>query len=194
MAIISVNAASRVPSRKGGARKLRARGQVPAVVYGGGSDSVPLAINPRDLELGFASTKNPNTLVELKFDDGASRTCMVKDVQRHPLSQAIEHVDFHEISRDQKVALEIPVVLTGRAAGTRVGGSLTQLRRSVTVLISPFDAPATIEVDVTPLGVGQSMRVSQVVAPAGGSILFDRDFAVAEVQGTRESAETAKGA
>lgn len=194
MAIISVNAASRVPSRKGGARKLRAGGQVPAVVYRAGDASTALAINPRDLELGFAASKNPNTLVELKFSDGASRTCLVKEVQRHPVSQAIEHVDFLEVDHEQLVDLTVPLVLTGRAAGTRVGGVLAQLRRSVTVRINPFSVPATVEVDVTPLNVGQSLRVSQIAAPAGGSIIYDRDFAVAEVQGTRESAETAKGA
>lgn len=194
MAIISLNAASRVPARKGAARKLRATGNVPAVVYAAGSSAVPLSINPRDLELGFASTKNPNTLVELVLADGPSRTCVVKEVQRHPVSKVIEHVDFYEVTREQQVVMEIPLVLTGRAAGTRVGGALSQLRRSLTVKISPFDAPATIEVDITPLNVGQALRVSQIAAPAGGSIIFDRDFIVAEVQGTRETAEAGKGA
>ena len=194
MAIISLNATNRVPTRKGGARKLRAGGLVPAVVYRAGADAFPLAINPRDLELGFTSTRNPNTMVELKLDDGASRSCIVKDVQRHPLSQKIVHVDFYEITTDQKIDLDIPLVLTGRAVGTRVGGALTQMRRSLRVRISPFVAPATIEVDITPLNVGDTLRVSQIAAPEGGTILFDRDFGVAEVAGTRASAEATKGA
>lgn len=194
MAIISLNAANRSPSRKGGARKLRASDLVPAVVYRAGADAFPLSINPRDLELGFAGTRNPNTMVELKFDDGSSRSCIVKDVQRHPLSQKIVHVDFYEVLSGQQVDLDIPLVLTGRAAGTRVGGALVQMRRSLRVRISPFVAPATIEVDVTPLNVGEMLRVSQVAAPEGGKILFDRDFGVVEVAGTRASAEAGKGA
>lgn len=194
MATISLNVSNRDGRGKGAARKLRAAGQVPAIVYGRGQNATSVAVDPRSIELGFASTRDPNTLVALAFDDGSTRTCLVRDVQRHPVSQAIEHVDFYEVAPDQELTLSVPVVTTGRAAGTRVGGNLKQLVRRLTVRSLPASIPSTIEIDVSPLNVGQSLKVSELTPPPGTSFVYRKDFAVVEVEGKRVDEAAGKGA
>ncbi len=194
MATISMTASLRDRRGKGAARKLRATGQVPAVVYTAGAAATALSIDPHALEVGFTSSKNPNTLVALEFADGSSRTCIVKDVQRHPVSQAIEHVDFYEVDPSVELVFSVPFTTSGRAAGTRVGGQLAVHIRRVDVRCKPSDIPATVNADVTPLEIGQSLKISQLEAPAGCTYVYRRDYAVVEVQGKREEAAPGKGA
>ena len=183
MATISLNASLRDGRGKGAARKLRATGQVPAVVYGAGSDAVAVSVDPRTLELGFGATQDHNTLVALGFADGSIRTCLVKEVQRHPVGQNIEHVDFYEV--DPEVELTLPVIFTttGRAAGVRAGGTMNVLVRHVDVRCKPAFIPSSVSVDVTPLGVGQSLRVSDIAQPTGCTIVYRNNYAVVEVVG-----------
>lgn len=188
MATISMNAALRDGRGKGDARKLRAKGQIPAVVYTSGGSATSLAIDPHALEVGFASTKDPNTLVALSFADGSSRTCLVKEVQRHPVSQKIEHIDFYEVNPDVALTFSVPFAITGRAAGTRVGGQLEVHIRRVDVRCKPGDIPSTITADVTPLEIGQSLKISQLTPPSGCAFVYRRDFALVEVTGKREDA------
>lgn len=190
MANVSLNATLRQGTGKGGARKLRAAGKAPAVVYGNGTSATQITIDPRTLELSFAREKNPNTLVELKLDDGSSRLTLVREVQRHPVSDAIEHVDFVVVELTTPVQVTVPLVLTGRAAGTRVGGTLNQLIRRIDVRCAAGGIPATIEVDVTPLNIGARLKVSDLTPPAGCTFVYSRDFGVAEVSGKKaEGAE-----
>lgn len=183
MATISLNATLRDGRGKGEARKLRARGQVPAVVYGGGDAATAVSVDPRALELGFGATQDHNTLVALAFADGSTRTCLVKEVQRHPVGQNIEHVDFYEVNPDAELTLPVLFTTTGRAAGTRVGGTMNVLVRHVDVRCKPADIPSTLSVDVTPLNVGQSLRVADLVAPAGCTIVYRNNYAVVEIAG-----------
>lgn len=186
MATISMTASLRDERGKGSARKLRATGQVPAVVYTAGAAATALSIDPHALEVGFKTTKNPNTLVSLAFADGSERTCIVKDLQRHPLGQQIMHVDFYEVDPSVELVFSVPFTVSGRAAGTRVGGQLVVHARRVDVRCKPSDIPATIDVDVTPLEIGQSFKVSEIAAPEGCSFVYRSDYSLVEVAGKRE--------
>lgn len=191
MGIVSLKASPRLERGKGAARKLRAKGMVPGVAYRGGADAAAVAIVPRDLELSFARTKNPNTLVELAFDDGSKRLCLVRDVQRHPVSAQIVHIDFYEVNPDEDVVVSVPLVLEGRAAGARAGGTLEQHIRRMSVRCRPQSIPDTLVADVTPLQIGDELKLSQIPAPAGVVLIYGADYTVAEVQGSRAEGEKA---
>jgi len=196
MATMSLNATLRkTEGKKGAARKLRATGKVPAVLYRGGEAAKAVTIDPHDVELGFKKTQNPNTLIDLHVDDGTHILCVIREVQRHPVSQVIRHIDFYALDLDKTVDVSVPVVIVGRAAGTRVGGTLVQHSRRLQVRSKPLDIPAAIEVDVTPLNIGQSLKVSSLVPPGESLILYTKDFALAEVVGAKaDLPEPAKGA
>lgn len=193
MDTLSVNASLRQANGKGGARKIRKSGQLPGVVYRAGQMPTNITVDPHALELGFQKTRNPNTIVELAFDDGSKRTCLVKETQRHPVNQVLRHVDFFEVTADEPVVVVVPIALHGRPAGVRAGGVMTQVARELTVRCKPADIPATIPVDVTPIEIGQSLRVSQVLAPKGCTLLFKIDSNVIYVSGKSEGNEQGKG-
>lgn len=192
METLSLNATLRPTSGKGGARKVRAAGQLPAVVYRAGETSTAVVVDPHALELAFKKSKNPNSLVELNFDDGSKKICLVREAQRHPVNQVLRHVDFFEVDNDTPVVITVPIALHGRAAGIRAGGVMTQVARQLSVRCKPADIPATIPVDITPIEIGQALRVSEVPAPAGCTILYKVDSNVVYVMGKQETKESGK--
>ena len=113
-------------------------------------------------------------------------------MQRHPVSGQIRHVDFYQVRPDDEAVLQVPFVVEGRAAGTRVGGSMVVLVRTVDVRCKPAHIPSTIKADVTPLNIGQSLRISELTAPEGCTFVYRKDYALVEIQGKAE--ETGKGA
>lgn len=185
MATVNIKAENREGTGKGAARRVRRGGVVPAVVYRAGEAAAPISIDPKELELQFRRTNNPNTLVVLNVG-GRDRTCLVRDVQRHPVSGDIRHVDFYEVTPDQKVVVTVPIEPVGRAEGTRKGGKLRVIQRLLDVRCRPGDIPANVPIDVTALDVGQFIRASQVQPPANTELVFDADFNVLSVLGKRE--------
>ena len=127
---------------------------------------------------------NRNTLVTLGVDD-KSYTCLVKVTQRDPATAILLHVDFYEVDDNEEVLVCVPVNPTGRAAGVTAGGKLRLIRRDLDVRCKPANIPATVDVDVTPLGVGDFVRVSAVQAPAGVEIVAPNDFNIVTVVGKR---------
>jgi large subunit ribosomal protein L25 len=185
MESVTLSATVRDVFGKGAARKLRRDGKLPAIIYRGGDSATHIAIDPNELETIFRHSGNRNTL--LKVDAGGSeRICLVKDVQRHPLSQKIRHLDLYEVNPADSLDLRVPVVASGEAAGVKLGGKLRVIRREIDVRCKPADIPANISVDVTELEVGAMIRVSSVVAPNGVEIICKEDFNLITVAGKRE--------
>jgi large subunit ribosomal protein L25 len=184
MATISLKATSRTSSGKGIARKIRRDGNIPAVVYRGGKDALKLVIDPSEITLKFNRTGNRNTLVKLDLDEG-SRLCLVREVQRHPVSDAIRHIDFYEVVDDQYITVLVPVEAVGTAKGLKLGGKLQIMRRDLKVRCKPADIPATVQVDVTELIIDSFIRVSEVSAPANTELVYGSDFNVLTVAGKR---------
>lgn len=180
----TLNAQPRETGKKGFSRKTRAAGGTVGVVYRAGEPASPIRFDAAELATIFRKTANPNVLVDVVLGD-QTRTCMVREVQRHPVSRAVEHVDFYEVSAGSRVRVDVPVKTVGRAAGTRLGGTLRVLSRKITVACDPLDIPDTIEVDVTPLEVGQFVKASQVKAPEGVSLVYSQDYNVVTVEGKR---------
>lgn len=194
MESLILNATPREGTGKGIARKARKQGRTPGVVYRAGGHATPVSFDLAELATIFRKTADPNTLVSIKVAGSDGRPCLVREVQRDPVSRDVLHVDFYEVDADYVVTVDVALVLTGRAAGTRAGGTLRQLTRSVTVQCAASRIPKSVELDVTPVDVGQFLKVSHISAPEGVKILFSRDYNVVTVEGKRASREEAAAA
>ena len=149
---------------KNEARRLRAAGRVPAVVYGArkagqAPEGVPVAVDPKEVLRILHSESGANTLINLKLDGGESRV-MVRDYQLDPVSHALLHADFYQLAMDREMVVTVPIVIKGESAGVKQqGGLLDFVTRDIQVQCLPVDIPERIEVDVTELMLHQSVRV-----------------------------------
>ena len=150
-------------------RKLKARGFIPAVIYGGTDKPQPLQVSARDINAMMSQASGENVLVELEIgDDGQSRTALVQEVQHSPVRGEIRHVDFHAISMDQMIQAEVPLEPLGTAVGVKTfGGLLEQSLRALAIECLPVDLPDRITVDVSHLNIGDSIHVRDIQLPAG---------------------------
>lgn len=151
------------------ARRLKAKGVIPAVVYGGKEKSQPLQVSARDISAMLSHASGENILVELEIAGAkASRTALLQEVQHSPLGDEILHVDFHAISMDEKIEASVPLEPLGIATGVKnFGGLLDQNIRSLTVECFPKDLPDKITVDVSALNIGDSIHVRDIKLPSG---------------------------
>ena len=190
METVSLAASARAELGKGATRKIRQAGGLPAVVYQGGEDSLPITIDPKQFKTVFRKANNPNVLVKLDLA-GEDRVCLVKEIQRHPVTYEPEHVDFYQVRPDQAVTVNVRLDTTGSAAGVKKGGTLRLIRRQLVVQCLPGLIPDAIVVDVTELDVGQFGKVSEVVAPEGCTLVHTTDFNVVTVMGKRSTEDGA---
>jgi large subunit ribosomal protein L25 len=174
---------SRASTGKGAARKLRAAGRIPAVLYGQGKVSVPLTIDPRALEKVLRSG-GANALLDLTVEgrpELGSPVALVKELQRHPIRGTIVHADLYQVDLTRTVEVEVPVHLVGKAKGLDFGGILEHSLREVALECLPRSIPAAIEVDITNMELGDVIHVRDLVLPAGVSLLTDPDLGVVHV-------------
>jgi large subunit ribosomal protein L25 len=150
-------------------RKLRARGFIPAVIYGGNDEPQPLQVSARDINAMMSQASGENVLVELEVgSDGQSRTALVQEVQHSPVGGEIRHVDFHAISMDQLIEAEVPLEPVGTAVGVKTfGGLLEQSLRALAIECLPTDLPDRITVDVSQLNIGDAIHVRDIQLPQG---------------------------
>lgn len=181
---IDLSASSRSTTGKGANRKLRRAGQIPAVVYTSGGLATSVSVDPATLEHGFAKTKNPSTLVNLAVGD-STRICLVKAVQRHPVSKVLRHVDFYEVHPDDDITVVVKVVPVGVSAGVKAGGVMRLVRRSLDIVCKPKDIPRTIDIDVSAFEIGTILKVSQLNLPAGCTVKGGGEFNMLTVLGKR---------
>jgi len=176
-----LTAEERAGRGKGVARKLRAAGRIPAVVYGRGKDSRPVSLDPTALsKLLHGSHSGMNTLIDLEVG-GRKAVVLVRDIQKDPVSGHWLHADLYEVDLTQTVQVEVPLHLVGKPVGLEFGGILDHPLRVVTVECLPRAIPDAIDVDVSALAVGDSIHVRDLVLPEGTRVLSDGDLAVASV-------------
>lgn len=157
------------------AGRLRAGDMIPAVVYGRGSVPRSVAVARRELRQVLTGDAGMNALITLDLD-GDSLLALVREVQRHPVRNNVTHVDFILVSRDEAVTVEVPIVLEGEA--TRVlhnDGTVDQQLFTLTVLAKPGQIPNEITIDISGLDVGDTIRVSDLILPAGATTEVDGD-------------------
>src|SRR5580765_5025123 len=194
MKSVPLNAAPRALGRRAGAKKLRSEGRIPAIIYGRQAKPQNLEVNAKEMENLIHHALSENLLVDLEVkDDGrAKRLALVQEVQHHPLSGKILHVDFHEVAENEKVTIKVPVETTGEAAGVKTGGgTLEHVLFKITVRALPKDLPEIITVDVSHLNIGQAVHLGEIPAPAGVEILGDKNIPVISVAAPRTEEEEA---
>lgn len=179
---IEVQSRDRIGSRA--ARRLRREGLIPAVVYGGERDTLPIQVDRRALLdlIKEAGSENAVFVLELAGSKGKTRHCMVRDMEVNPLTREIVHVDFIRIDMSRKVEVEVPVELVGIPLGvSEDGGILDHITREVEVECLPGDIPNHLEVDVSELHIGQNVTIGDVSLPAGVELIDDPERVVASV-------------
>jgi len=167
---------------KGVARKLRAAGRIPAVLYGKGKEGEAISVDPTLLErLLHTSESGMNTLIDLSVD-GRTSTVLLKDLQRDPIRGRYLHADFFVVDLKQELQVTIPLHFVGKAKGLEFGGIVEHPLREVEVACLPQAIPDSIEVDVTELNIGDSLHVRDLQTLAGVRLLSDGDLAIALVE------------
>jgi large subunit ribosomal protein L25 len=173
----TITAETRDDAGKGVARKLRAAGKIPAVLYADGADAKHLVLSPARLVEIFRHTRDRNTILDVEVE-GETVKALVKEAQRHPVSRDILHVDLYAVSADKPVEVDVPVQTVGKPKSAPFGGTTRIIRRTVTVR-APFDKiPSTLEVDVSDMELEDRILASQLPTPEGVEVVFDQDFHV----------------
>jgi large subunit ribosomal protein L25 len=179
MAIVPLTGRVRPGTGKGPARQARRDGLIPGVMYGHGDTPVSLTIDRKEFELAVKSQRGSNVIVALKLDKAAEQTAILREIQRDPVSHDILHIDFHHISLTETVQVEVNVHLTGLADGVKNhGGILEHITRSIEVECLPTEIPPSIDVDISHLGIGDSVHVRELTVPKV-TILTDGDVTIA---------------
>jgi large subunit ribosomal protein L25 len=188
MDFAKVNAEVRRDTGKGHARRTRAAGRVPGVLYGRREEALSLSLDPLALVRSLDKERRRNTVFTLAVaDNGASKdvTAMIRDVQIDPLSRRIVHVDFLRISLEEDVRVSVPLVLKGTPVGVVNGGQLHQSVHSVLVAARPAAIPVKIEIDVSALNIGTAVHVSDLKLGEGLRALLDPKLGLASVVAPR---------
>jgi len=166
---------------RGYRHRLAARGKIPAVVYGRSLGSLAIEMDARPLEAVLGRTGGRNALIELQVEGKGKYLVLIKEVQTDPLRQNLIHVDFHQVSLERKITTAVPVQLEGEPVGVAQGGVLQHALREVEISCLPADIPGAVVVDVSGLGIGESISVADLPVPPGVAVLTDREAMVAAV-------------
>ena len=170
-------------------RRLRADGKVPAILYGHGIEPLPLAVGSRDLRAALTSDAGVNALISLDVG-GERHLAMARQLQRHPTRRTIDHVDFIVVRRDEIVSADVPVNLVGEAEEVeRVDGLVEQQLFTLTVHAKPADIPNAIDVDISSLSIGESIRVGDLNLADGVTTELDPEETVVVAQASSVAAE-----
>lgn len=168
---------------KGVARKLRAVGRIPAVLYGHGNASVSLSIQAKDLDtLLKTSHAGLNTLIDLEGDSAvAGKVVLIKELQRHSVAGTLSHADFFEIDVTAKIHVSVPIKLEGTPEGVKLGGVLEHMMREIDLLCLPNAIPDLLEVDVSGMNQNESLHVSDLTLPEGVETGVDEALPIVHV-------------
>lgn len=195
MSELVIEVERRTSAGKGSSRRLRQQGLIPAVVYGGGKETVPVVVDRHAVTELLRQETGRNTVFLLKMKGtNLERLAMLRDAQLDPLTRQYVHLDFIRVMKGQRVRVDVPVHLVGEAPGVKVGGLLNWQTRSLSVECSADQIPAAITIDLSKLDLGGHMAAGDVALPGDAKLLEDpRTVVVAiEAHGVKV-AEAAEG-
>jgi large subunit ribosomal protein L25 len=175
MAQVTLKAATGRQLGSRASRRLRRLGQVPAVVYGRGTEARPVAVDHHDLSVAFHTDAGFNVLINLEVDDLAGIPTLVRMIDRHPYRPQFRHVDFVQVSLTEKVQAEVSLHFVGNPPGVKEGGILSPIKNEVEIEALPTEIPAFIEVDVSHLNINDDIRVRDLPVLEGVTVLDDPD-------------------
>lgn len=182
---VKLNARPRSESGRNAVKQVRARGSVPAVVYGSSTQVANLEVSRREIEALLKHAVGENILVELEIEADGKKTStlsLIQEVQRHTIRREVIHVDFHAVSMTEEIEAEIVIEAYGESDGVKnFGGLLEQNMRAITIKCLPQNLPEVIRVDVSPLKVGEAIHVRELVLPNGVTAVDDGDLVVVNV-------------
>lgn len=173
---LSLNVQKREGLGKGSCRKLRVKKLVPGVFYDAKGDNIPVAVEEMALSKLYHKTGS-STMFTLNIE-GEERPSLIWKIQNHPLKKRIVHVDFFGVELGKEMRLSVPVEIQGSPKGVKEGGILEVYREQIEIICLPRDIPHSIIIDVSDMGVNQTVHVADVVMPEGVRALFEENFAV----------------
>jgi len=180
---------------KGASRKLRAQSLIPAVVYGKHlKEALHISVDPVAVRKAVQTPRKLNTVLTLSLNDGTTHLVLLKDTQRHPVSDKLLHVDFLSVRENEPVKVHAPIVLVGKPQGVVDGGILSQQRRSLEVWALPASIPEQIEVDVSHLKIAQVLHVNDISMPEGVTHKSNVNFTIATISAPDADAPTTAAA
>ena len=175
MANMTIEAQERTELGKNANRRLRARGRIPGVVYGRGIDPVSVSVDPKEVFRILHSETGHNTVFKLKLDE-RSEDVLIRTFQLDPVNGILLHADFQTISMDEVRTFQVPVDVAGTAAGVKAGGILDVVLREIELECLPREVPEHLQIDVSPLQIGESVRVEELMVDTSKiTILSDPD-------------------
>lgn len=182
MEISELKARLRMDAGKGVARKLRKDGLVPAIFYGSKTEPIRLAVNSADL-IKLLKDKEENVFINLLIENGEKikKFTMIKELQIDPVSRKFRHVDFCEVDMKRTMTIDVPIHFTGTAAGVETGGELHHVKRDIKISCLFSALPNFVEVDVSGLQIGDSLKVNDIKLPDGVTVLDPEDTIIASV-------------
>jgi large subunit ribosomal protein L25 len=182
----TLDAVKRDGRGKNEARRLRAAGRIPGVVYGArkegrAPEGVPVAVDPKEVFRILHSDSGANTLINLRLDGGETRV-MVKEYQLDPVTHSLLHADFFQLAMDRAITVTVPIVLKGEARGVKVqGGLIDFVTRDIEIECLPTDIPEHIDVDVTELMLNQSIRLRELALNPKWKLVTDGETMIVHV-------------
>ena len=180
MQTIAIEARAKNLSGSGIAGQVRRAGLLPAVLYGEGLGGRPVAVDPKPVKKGLTSGWGRNQLFDLTFE-GKQYLAITKEVQVHPVTRQLLHVDFYAVQPTSEIIVTLPVVLSGRSAGQKAGGRLEHISRYVKVRCTPETLIERVDIDVTPFENGFVMGIENLPLPEGVSPVFKKAFKILEI-------------
>ena len=167
------------------ARRTRLQNKVPGVVYHSGAEGVPLSVDKNSLKKAL---KTGQMIFEINVED-KDQFVLVKEIQYHPVTDDIIHIDFQKVREDEKISLDVAVRSVGDSQGVKLGGILVQMLNSVSVKCKPSEIPEFLEIDVTEMEMNSNLFVKDITLPDDVEMLTSEDIAVVSVQEPKEEKE-----
>ena len=167
------------------ARRTRLQNKVPAVVYHSGVEATPLSVDKISLNKAL---RTGQMIFEVSVED-KNQFVLVKEIQYHPVTDEIIHIDFQKVKEDEKISLEVAVRSSGEAQGVKLGGLLVQMLNSVTIKCKPAEIPEFLEIDVTDMEMNTNLFVKDITLPSDVEMLTAEDIAVVSVQEPKQEKE-----
>jgi large subunit ribosomal protein L25 len=164
------------------ARRLRANGVVPGVLYGGGKRPHPFTVEERELRKVLTGEHGLHAILDILFEGQKTpHHAVLKEYQLDPVRTRLLHIDLHEVRLDQPIQAQVAVALVGESEGVKEGGVLTLVLRDVNVQALPMEVPDGLELDISGMAIGDSLRVSDLTIPEGATVLDDPEAVVTTV-------------
>ena len=187
---VSVSATERTAVGKGPNRRLRAAGQIPAVVYGGAGGVRVLAVSPQRVAEIVRSPRGVNTIFALEIEgDAGAEQVMIHDFQLDPLDHRVLHADFMRVDTEKESEWQVPVHLDGISVGVKRGGHLDFVTRALAVTCRPQDIPESLPLPIADLDYGDTVRAAQIELPAGITLASEPELVVVHVSAPKVGAD-----